>query len=60
MRELFVLIGRNLVTTGALVFGYAACRLDDGWLHSLALFLWPICTIIALDMWADRINRGRR
>ena len=32
MREFFVLLGRNLVTTGALAFGYWAFRLEDGWL----------------------------
>lgn len=60
MRELFVALGRNLVTTGALAFGYTAFRLEDGWLHSLALCLWVAFTLLALDMWADRINRGRR
>lgn len=60
MREFFVTLGRDLVTTGALAFGYTACRVEDGWLHSVALVLWPLCTIVALDMWADRINRGRR
>ena len=59
MREFLVTLGRDLVTTGALSFGYTAFRLEDGWLHSLSLFLWPVFTLLALDMWADRINRGK-
>ena len=59
MRELLVTLGRNMVTTGALTFGYWAFRLEDGWLHSLALCLWVAFTLLALDMWADRINRGK-
>lgn len=60
MREFLVTLGRDLVTTGALAFGYWAFRLEDGRLHSLSLFLWIVFTLLALDMWADRINRGRR
>ena len=59
MREFLVTLGRNMVTTGALAFGYTAFRLEDGWLHSFSLFLWPLFTLLALDMWADRINRGK-
>lgn len=60
MREPFVTFAWHMATACALAFGYWAFRLEDGWLHSLALFLWPLCTIIALEEWADRINRGRR
>lgn len=59
MREFLVTLGRNMVTTGALTFGYWTFRLEDGWLHSLSLFLWTVFTLLALDMWADRINRGK-
>lgn len=60
MREPFVTFARHMVTACALAFGYGAFRLEDGWLHSLALFLWSLCTCLALEEWADRINRGRR
>lgn len=60
MREFLVVLVRYMATSCALTFGYTACRLENGWLHCLALFLWPMCTIIALELWADRTNRGRR
>lgn len=60
MRERLITFVRHMATFCALAFGDTACRVEDGWLHSVALVLWPLCTIVALDMWADRINRGRR
>lgn len=59
MRELFVLIGRYLSTAYALMFGDIASREDDPE-RIVALCFCILFTILALEMWANRINRGRR
>lgn len=60
MRERLITFVRHMATFCALAFGYWTFRLEDGWLHSFSLFLWVVFTLLALEMWADRINRGRR
>lgn len=50
---------RDLVTIGALLFGYWTFRLEEGWPQSFLFLFWVVFTLLALDMWADRINRGR-
>lgn len=61
MREPFIVgLVRGSLTSLAMGFGDAAFRLEDGLLHYIALFAWASFTIMALEMWADRINRGRR
>lgn len=60
MRKIFLIFfTRYMSTTLSLGSCYVAFRVDDGIAHSVALVLWPAFTIIALEMWADRIKRGK-
>lgn len=60
MRKIFLIFFTRYMSTAlSMSFGYVAFRVDDGIAHSVALVLWTAFTIIALEMWADRINRGK-
>lgn len=54
------LLARYLATAFALSFGDMAHRMEAGMGRSLALCVCIVCAIVALELWADRINGGRR
>ena len=53
-------LGRYLATAFALSFGDLAHRMEAGLGRSLALSVCIVCAIVALELWVDRINGGRR
>lgn len=59
MREFFVTLGRYLSTAWALTFADSA-SCENGLDRTIALCFCILFTILALELWADRINRGRR
>ena len=58
MREFLVTLGRYFSTAYALMFGDIASREDDPE-RIVALCFCILFTILALEMWANMINRGR-